>query len=77
MPGYGEILLIVAVVLLLLGYKRLPDAARSIGRSMRVLKAETRGLREDDVRTRAEAQVIRTPRPKDADDASGDAGQTR
>ena len=41
-------MLIVAVVFMaLFGAKRLPDAARSLGRSMRILKAETAGLRGD------------------------------
>ena len=30
------------------GSKRLPDSARSLGRSLRILKAETKGLRTDD-----------------------------
>ena len=41
-------LLIVAVVFVLLfGAKKLPDSARAIGRSLRIFKAETQGLRED------------------------------
>jgi len=45
--GATEILLLLVVVLLLFGAKRLPDAARGLGRSLRILKAETRGLTED------------------------------
>ena len=47
-PQGWELVLILAVVMLLFGYKRLPDATRSLGRSMRILKAETKGLRSDD-----------------------------
>jgi sec-independent protein translocase protein TatA len=43
-----EIIIILALLLLLFGAKRLPDAARGLGRSMRIFKAETRGLRDDD-----------------------------
>lgn len=39
--------LLILVIVLLFGYKRLPDAARGIGRSLRVFKAETEGLRSD------------------------------
>jgi sec-independent protein translocase protein TatA len=39
-----EILVIIALILLLFGAKRLPDAARGLGRSMRIFKAETKGL---------------------------------
>jgi len=42
-----EWLIIVALILLLFGAKRLPDAARGLGRSMRIFKAETKGLMED------------------------------
>jgi len=56
-----HIIVLVAVVVLLFGAKRLPDAARALGRSMRILKAETKGLAEDDVAGRAEAQSGRAP----------------
>ena len=39
-----EWLSIVALILLLFGAKRLPDAARGLGRSLRIFKAETKGL---------------------------------
>jgi sec-independent protein translocase protein TatA len=39
-----ELLILVLVVVLLFGAKRLPDAARSVGRSLRIFKAETKGL---------------------------------
>ena len=43
-----HIFILVAVLVLLFGAKRLPDAARGLGRSMRIFKAETKGLRDDD-----------------------------
>jgi len=43
-----HLLIIAIVVLVLFGSKKLPDAARSFGRSMRILKAETKAMREDD-----------------------------
>lgn len=39
-----ELLILVLVIVLLFGAKRLPDAARSVGRSLRIFKAETKGL---------------------------------
>ncbi|GAA4781827.1 Sec-independent protein translocase subunit TatA [Actinomycetospora chlora] len=41
---------IVAIVgvVLLFSAKKLPDMARGLGQSMRIFKAETRGLREDE-----------------------------
>ncbi len=46
--GGMELLLILLVVLLLFGAKRLPDLSRSLGRSLRILKSETRALHADD-----------------------------
>jgi len=43
-----ELLILVLVVVLLFGAKRLPDAARSVGRSLRIFKAETKGLTDGD-----------------------------
>ncbi|WP_214323992.1 Sec-independent protein translocase subunit TatA [Nonomuraea sediminis] len=43
-----EIILILVVLVLLFGAKKLPDLARGVGRSMRVFKAETSKLRDDD-----------------------------
>jgi sec-independent protein translocase protein TatA len=46
--GWPEILIIAIVVLVLFGSTKLPAAARSLGRSLRIFKAETKGLRDDD-----------------------------
>lgn len=48
MPQGAEWLIILVLILLLFGAKRLPDAARGLGRSLRILKAETKGLHDDD-----------------------------
>ncbi len=42
----SELLILVLVVVILFGAKRLPDAARGIGRSLRIFKAESKGLVE-------------------------------
>lgn len=44
--GAPEIILIILAILLLFGYKKLPDASRSLGRSLRIFKGEMEGLRE-------------------------------
>ena len=48
MPGGWEWLIIIAVLLLLFGAKRLPEMARSVGQSARVFKGEMKGLRDDE-----------------------------
>lgn len=47
-PGGWEILLIVLVILLLFGAKKLPELARGTGQALRIFKSETKGLRDDD-----------------------------
>ena len=56
-----EWLIIVALILLLFGAKRLPDAARGLGRSLRIFKAETKGLTDDAKATDAAAVDAATP----------------
>ena len=56
-----HIAVLVVVLILLFGAKRLPDAARSLGRSMRILKTEVKGMQDDDVDSTAEAQSGRQP----------------
>jgi sec-independent protein translocase protein TatA len=46
--GPAELIIILLIVLLLFGAKKLPDTARGLGRSMRIFKAETKGLHDDD-----------------------------
>jgi len=63
-----HIIVLAVVLILLFGAKRLPDAARSLGRSMRIIRAETRGLAEDDVAAKSEAQAARQPLNSISDD---------
>ncbi|CAN3977640.1 Sec-independent protein translocase subunit TatA [Kitasatospora purpeofusca] len=42
-----HLIVVLAVIVLLFGSKKLPEAARGLGRSLRILKAETRALHED------------------------------
>jgi sec-independent protein translocase protein TatA len=57
-----HIIVFVVVLVLLFGAKRLPDAARSLGRSLRIIKAETKGLVDDDnVAEKAEPHYSRQP----------------
>ena len=50
MPNLGgwEFVILIGILVLLFGAKRLPDMARSIGQSARVFKGEMKGMRNDD-----------------------------
>ena len=66
MPNIGapELVIILLLVLILFGAKRLPDSARALGRSMRIFKAETKGLRDDnDAVIEPTDRVTREPIP--------------
>jgi sec-independent protein translocase protein TatA len=61
--GPTEILLILLVLVLLFGAKKLPELARGSGRALRIFKAETKGLMEDD------DDKYKTPEQKEIDAA--------
>ena len=46
--GTPELLIILAVLILLFGAAKLPELARGSGRALRIFKAETKGLMDDD-----------------------------
>ncbi|CAL9383513.1 Sec-independent protein translocase protein TatA [Nocardiopsis dassonvillei] len=54
--GAREILILLVIALLLFGAKKLPDLARSLGRSARILKAESKGLVETEDEQNQQAQ---------------------
>ena len=58
-----HLLILVAVLVLLFGAKKLPDAARSVGRSLKILKAETKDLHGDNNADNAEDQNDQPPAP--------------
>ncbi|WP_449065924.1 Sec-independent protein translocase subunit TatA, partial [Planomonospora algeriensis] len=60
MPNLGapELIIIGVILVLLFGAKKLPEAARGLGRSLRIFKAETSKLREDDETATATATVV-------------------
>ena len=69
-PGGWELVLIVLVILLLFGAKKLPELARGSGRALRIFKAETKGLLDDDesktdAQRQIDAQRTQTIRPED------------
>ena len=54
--GPTEIILILLVLVLLFGAKKLPELARGSGRALRIFKAETKGLMDDDDATKTDEQ---------------------
>jgi sec-independent protein translocase protein TatA len=64
--GPTEIILILLVIVLLFGAKKLPELARGSGRALRIFKAETKGLLDDDEDGIKESEKTEAQRQLDA-----------
>jgi sec-independent protein translocase protein TatA len=65
--GATEILIILLVLVLLFGAKKLPELARGSGRALRIFKAETKGLMDEDddsYKTPEQRQIDSAGRPE-------------
>ncbi|HEY0699880.1 MAG TPA: Sec-independent protein translocase subunit TatA [Micromonospora sp.] len=54
--GVPELLIIAGVIILLFGARKLPEMARSLGKSAKAFKEETKGLRGEDGEAKPAAQ---------------------
>lgn len=63
LEGWHFIILVVLIALLF-GSKRLPDLARGIGQSMRIFKAEVKELKDDDRKHGASGTAATPGRPE-------------
>ncbi|MEU6922231.1 Sec-independent protein translocase subunit TatA [Streptomyces sp. NPDC046631] len=59
-----HLLIVAIVVIVLFGSKKLPEAARSLGKSMRILKSEAKAMKQDGA-----AEPAAAPAPAPAEDA--------
>ena len=60
MPQGAEWLIILAIFVLVFGAAKLPELARGTGQALRIFKAETKGLTDDD-EEKAKANPMATP----------------
>ncbi|MCW2765381.1 MAG: twin-arginine translocation protein TatA/E family subunit [Nocardioides sp.] len=79
--GPPELLIILAVLVLLFGASKLPELARGSGRALRIFKAETKGLMDDDdkptTKTPEELELERRQRELEQRQAELDAEAER
>lgn len=68
-----HVIILVLVVVVLFGAKRLPDTARSIGKSMKIFKAETKDMRGSDDSAEAAAEPDTKQLPQSPDSTQPDA----
>jgi sec-independent protein translocase protein TatA len=62
-----HLIILVALLVLLFGFRRLPDAARSLGRSMRIFKSEVDEMKTDG-RSAASKDTVKGETVRDAQD---------
>lgn len=65
-----HLLIVAIVVILLFGSKKLPDTARALGKSLRILKSETKAMKDEngDDRNGPGAGVVRAGETAAAND---------
>lgn len=67
--GAPEILIILGVVVLLFGGRKLPELARGSGRALRIFKSEIKEASDDDKPTAEQPREHRVVDPDPVDDA--------
>jgi sec-independent protein translocase protein TatA len=77
-----HLLIVALIVIVVFGSKRLPDTARSLGKSMRILKSETQAMKTDggqqtQTTDNSTANSSEQPAPKTIQAAPGDVNSSR
>lgn len=67
-----HLLLVVIVAIVLFGSKKLPDTARALGKSLRILKSETRAMKDDGAASPSPSPADGTPAPAAASGPQND-----
>jgi sec-independent protein translocase protein TatA len=67
--GPTEILVIFLIIIILFGAKRLPELARSLGKSIREFKSATQGLKDEFDINKIDEKPRQSVPPKNADEA--------
>lgn len=73
--GWMELLIIALIILVLFGATRLPNAARSLGRSMRIFKSEMDEMKNDNKET-SQQQALQQPTAQPTVQTQDVLGQT-
>lgn len=78
MPGGWELIVIVLVIVLLFGARKLPELARGTGQALRIFKSETKGLTddEDDSEKGQQSTSGELPQRSESSDAGEASGTT-
>jgi len=72
-----HLLVLAIVIIVMFGSKRLPDSARALGRSLRILKSEARAMKDDPGPARPAGADLREEEPRTIQAAPGDTASAR
>jgi sec-independent protein translocase protein TatA len=72
MPGGWELIVIVLVIVLLFGARKLPELARGTGQALRIFKSETKGLTDDDSDDKPQQTTGELPRGSESTGSTED-----
>ncbi|MEU7061975.1 Sec-independent protein translocase subunit TatA [Streptomyces sp. NPDC046197] len=72
-----HLLILVSVVALIFGSKKLPDTARALGKSMRILKSETKAMKDDGASNEPRPEPEPAPGPQTISGAPADTATAR
>lgn len=68
--GWAEILIILLVIIVLFGASKLPELARSMGRSLRIFKSEIKEMKNENSekkKAKKDKKKDEIPKPEDDD----------
>ena len=69
-----HLLILLLVVIVIFGANKLPGAARSLGRSMRIFKSEVEAMGDDEDKPRARSRI--EPKQIEGEESSADPSPT-
>lgn len=72
-----HLVIVAIVVFMLFGAKRMPDTARALGKSLRILKSETRALKDDFKEAASDSDSAMGTAQKTIKAAPGDTASAR
>ncbi|MFE3187283.1 Sec-independent protein translocase subunit TatA [Streptomyces violascens] len=59
-----HLLIVATVIILLFGSKKLPDTARALGKSLRILKSETKAMKQEGADATEATDAPPAPQPE-------------
>ncbi|WP_340562911.1 Sec-independent protein translocase subunit TatA [Streptomyces sp. GSL17-111] len=79
--GIWQLVIIIGLIVLIFGAKRLPDTARALGKSMRILKSETSQMKKEGEKDKGHddngPESPAEPAPRTIQAAPGDVTSSR